>query len=41
MKKEEDLKKRKQEECLLWHNRVGSVSGAPGRRLDPQPGTVG
>lgn len=25
----------------LWHNRIGSISAAPGHRFDPQPSTVG
>lgn len=28
-------------EFLLWHNRTGSMSVAPGFRLDAQPSTVG
>ena len=28
-------------ETVLWCNGIGSISGALGRRLDPQPSTVG
>ena len=29
------------QEFPLWHNRIGGISGASGRRFDPWPGTVG
>ena len=40
LKSKKKKKKIQVKDFLLWHNRIGNVSGALGHRFNPQPDTV-